>query len=104
MSRSGQVAIVKGAASGIGAATAREFAIEGASVAILDINVEGGEQTAATLRAEGHEVVFHSLDVSDTDACHTLVQAIAAKYGRLDYLVNSAVSFLTKGLDATTAN
>ena len=44
------VAVVTGAASGIGAATAREFAVEGASVVILDINAEGGEQTAAELR------------------------------------------------------
>ena len=104
MDWSGRVAIVTGAASGIGAATAREFAAEGASVAILDINSEGGEQTAAQLRAEGNDAAFHLLDVSDAEACHALVQKIAERHGRLDTLVNSAVSFLTKGLDATTAD
>jgi NAD(P)-dependent dehydrogenase (short-subunit alcohol dehydrogenase family) len=104
MNWSGRVAIVTGAASGIGAATAREFAIEGFSVAILDINAEAGEQTAAGLRAEGYDAAFHPLDVSDADACHTIVRAIAERHGRLDYLVNSAVSFLTRGLDATTAD
>jgi NAD(P)-dependent dehydrogenase (short-subunit alcohol dehydrogenase family) len=104
MNWSGRVAIVTGAASGIGAATAREFAIEGVSVAILDINAEAGEQTAAGLRDEGYDAAFYPLDVSDADACHTIVRAIAERHGRLDYLVNSAVSFLTRGLDATTAD
>lgn len=104
MDWSGKVAIVTGGASGIGEATAREFAVEGASVAILDINAPSGEHVAAELSAEGHRAAFYLLDVADREACEGVVEAIAAQWGRVDYLVNSAVSFIGKGLDATTAD
>jgi NAD(P)-dependent dehydrogenase (short-subunit alcohol dehydrogenase family) len=102
MDWSGRVAIVTGGASGIGAATAREFAREGASVVILDINVALGVEMVGSLRAEGLKASFTQLDVSEAEACREAVQAVFAEHGRLDYLVNSAVSFLGKGLDATT--
>jgi NAD(P)-dependent dehydrogenase (short-subunit alcohol dehydrogenase family) len=104
MDWSGRAAIVTGGASGIGEATAREFAREGVAVAIFDINAEAGEAVAEVLRAEGGAVVFTALDVADADACRIAVEAFAARQGRLDYLINSAASFLTKGLDATTAD
>lgn len=104
MNGSGRVAIVTGGASGIGEATAREFAVEGASVAIFDIDAESGERVVSRLLAEGHTAAFHPLDVSDREACDRAVEAVTAQWGRVDYLVNSAVSFLTKGLDATTAD
>lgn len=101
MDWTGRAAIVTGGASGIGEATAREFANEGASVAIFDINEDAGETLAASLRAEGRDVRFARVDVADVNACRAAVDAFAADAGRLDYLVNSAVSFLSKGLDAT---
>ncbi len=101
MEWSGKVALVTGGASGIGEATVREFAAEGAAVAILDINAEAGERIAAELNAGGHRAAFHGLDVADRDACGRVVAAIAAEWGRVDYLVNSAVSFIGKGLDVT---
>ncbi len=104
MDWSESVAIVTGGASGIGEATAREFAVAGAAAAILDINAVAGEHVAAQLRAEGYRAAFHPLDVSDQEACLRVVEAIAAEWGQVNYLVNSAVSFLTKGLDATTAD
>src|SRR5260221_6294901 len=104
MNWSGRVAIVTGGASGIGEATVREFAIEGASVAILDIDGQNGERVVAELLAEGHRAAFYPLDVSDREACGRVVAAVTAQWSRLDFLVNSAVSFLTKGLDATTAD
>src|SRR5437764_10852201 len=104
MDWAGRVAVVTGSASGIGEATAREFAVEGASVAILDINVEAGERVASQLRAEGYRAAFYPLDVADRDACVRVADAVAAEWGRLDYLVNSAVSFIGKGLDATPAD
>lgn len=101
MNWSGRVAVVTGGASGIGAATVREFAQEGVAVTILDINAPLGEALAETLCSEGWSAAFLPLDVSDAAACQAAVQSVAAKHGRLDYLVNSAVSFLSKGLDVT---
>ncbi|MCI0711130.1 MAG: glucose 1-dehydrogenase [Chloroflexi bacterium] len=102
MNWAGRVAIVTGGASGIGAATVREFANEGVQVAIFDINVEGGEQLAASLIAEGRNVAFWRVDVADQEICREAVQEVAARWGRVDFLVNNAVSFIAKGLDVTT--
>ena len=104
MNWSKKVAIVTGGASGIGAATVREFAKEGASVTIFDINEPLGQQWAKTLRDEGGEVDFFDVDVSDVGACREAVKAVVAKWGRLDFLVNCAVSFISKGLDVTPAD
>ncbi len=104
MDWTGKVGIVTGGASGIGEATAREFAAGGAAVAILDVNGEAGEKVAAALRALGGAASFHEVDVADSEACQAAVRAIVAEYGRVDCLVNNAASFLTKGLDATTAD
>lgn len=98
-----KVAIVTGGASGIGAAIVHEFAAEGAAVAIFDINKPGGESYAAELIAAGHRVSFHHVDVSDAEAVAQAVNAVAAAHGKINYLVNSAVSFTAKGVDVTTA-
>ncbi len=98
----GQVAIVTGGASGIGAATVREFAESGVAVAIFDINVALGEELAEALRAAGHSVEFFAVDVSDAEACLRAVEEFSTRQGRLDCLVNSAVSFIGKGLTSTT--
>src|SRR5947209_1518610 len=102
MDWSGRVAIVTGGASGIGAATVREFAREGAAAVLFDINTQAGEEVASDLKKEGLNAAFVRLDVADADACREAVKSVFAQHGRLDYLVNSAVSFLGKGLDATT--
>lgn len=104
MNWSGRVAVITGGASGIGAATAREFASGGATVAIFDINQSGGEEMARSLQAAGGKALFFRVDVSDADACRHAVEAVAAQQGRLDFLVNNAVSFIAKGLDVTTAD
>lgn len=104
MDWAGRVAIVTGGASGIGAATAREFAVEGAAVAIFDVNREGGEQYAATLRGEGHAAHFFAVDVSNAEACRAGVERVIATLGHIDFLVNNAVSFISKGLDVTAAD
>jgi NAD(P)-dependent dehydrogenase (short-subunit alcohol dehydrogenase family) len=100
MNWSNRVAIVTGGASGIGAATVREFAAEGVRVAIFDINAAGGRNVVETLQAEGHTVAFFPVDVADRQACFDAVQAVDAQWGRIDFLINDAVSFIAKGLDA----
>ncbi len=99
---SGRVAVITGGASGIGEATAREFAVEGASVAILDINAEAGEAAASRLRSDGRDAFFFHLDVSERATCLQVVGEITARWDRVDFLVNCAASFLGKGLDAVT--
>ena len=103
MNWSNRVAIVTGGASGIGAATVAEFAARGVQVAIFDINAERGEAVAQELRAKGQTVAAYPVDVSDAAACQAAVQQVAAQWQRIDFLVNDAVSFIAKGLDATTA-
>lgn len=102
MDWNGKAAIVTGGASGIGAATVRELARQGAMVAVMDINTDGGAANAASLQAEGLKADFYALDVAVAEACRRQVEAFAEAAGRLDALINSAASFLSKGLDATT--
>jgi len=85
-----QVAIVTGGASGFGAEIARAYCNEGAKVLIGDLNAKLGEQTAADLRAKGHNVVFEPADVTKTVDMAKLVAAAQAKFGRLDIMVNNA--------------
>lgn len=99
-----RVAIVTGGASGIGQSTVEEFAQEGARVAIFDINVERGRGVQQALEAQGRTVSFHEVDVSDNVRCRQAVDVVAEQWGRVDFLVNNAISFLTKGLDVTPAD
>ena len=58
---------------------------------------------AQTLRAKGQRVAAYTVDVSDAAACQSAVQQVAERWQRIDFLVNDAVSFIAKGIDATTA-
>jgi NAD(P)-dependent dehydrogenase (short-subunit alcohol dehydrogenase family) len=90
----GKVALVIGAASGIGRAIALRFAREGASVVVADITEEvreGGEPTRAILAREGHPVLFQQTDVADEAAAGRAVAAAVERFGRLDILVNNAI-------------
>jgi 3-oxoacyl-[acyl-carrier protein] reductase len=96
----GSVAIVTGAASGMGRATAHLFADEGARVAILDINTEGLEAVAQEMRSVGAEVLPLGVDLSSRDAVATAVEAAAAHFGGIDILVNNAGLVIPTTVDA----
>jgi NAD(P)-dependent dehydrogenase (short-subunit alcohol dehydrogenase family) len=97
----GKVAVVTGAASGICEATAREFAAEAAKVAILDINAEGAQRVAEELSAGGIQALALPGDVSEAEECKHAVDQVAKAWGRINVLVNGAVSFIAKGIDVT---
>ncbi len=82
-----RVCLITGGAAGIGQATAQRFAQEGAKVVICDVNEELGRQTAATLGPDG---AFYRVDVTDRRAVQEWVDDVAARYGRVDVLVNNA--------------
>lgn len=85
-----KVAIVTGAASGIGRAIAERFAKEGAIVAIADLTKPAAEATAAEFRAKGYKAKAFVMDVTDEAAVDTGVAAILAEYGKIDILVSNA--------------
>lgn len=84
---SGKVALVTGAAQGLGEAQARLFAREGATVVVTDIDAEGGRDIAAAI---GGSAVFHRLDVTDQEQWATVVEQSVAAFGGVDVLVNNA--------------
>ncbi len=86
----GRVAIVTGAASGIGRATAELFGAEGAHVAVLDINSEGARAVVDVIQANGGSAQAWTLDLVDGAAIARAVSAIATKFGGIDLLVNNA--------------
>jgi NAD(P)-dependent dehydrogenase (short-subunit alcohol dehydrogenase family) len=86
----GKVAIVTGAANGIGRATARGFARDGAAVLVADVDLEGGNATADAIRATGGDAEFVPTDVSVPGDVEAMVAAARARWGRLDYAHNNA--------------
>ena len=85
----GKIAVVTGAGSGIGTAITRLFAGEGAKVVLGDL-AESGAALAAELAAEGFEVMFQRVDVTDETSAAALMQVAVTQFGRLDILVANA--------------
>ena len=94
---SGRVAVVTGAASGIGEATARAFALEGASCLIVDINEEAGEAVAASIREGGGAAVFVRCDVSSADECRQAIERAVASFRAVHYLVTAPSASSPRG-------
>ena len=86
----GKVALITGAAHGMGAEDARLFAREGAKVAIADIREEDARKVEAEIAEAGGEAMVIMLDVSKEDQWEQAVAAVVAKFGKLDILVNNA--------------
>ena len=86
----GKVALITGAAHGMGAEEARLFAREGAKVAIADIREEDARKVEAEIAEAGGESMVVMLDVSKEDQWETSVAAVVAQFGKLDILVNNA--------------
>jgi meso-butanediol dehydrogenase/(S,S)-butanediol dehydrogenase/diacetyl reductase len=91
-----KVALITGAGSGIGEATAKTFAREGARVVIADLNDDGGRRVAGEIRRAGGTAEFHHADVGVHAEIEKMVQFTVESFGRLDILHNNAI-FTTVG-------
>ncbi|HZT68369.1 MAG TPA: SDR family oxidoreductase [Terriglobia bacterium] len=96
-----KVAIVTGAGSGIGRATAELLAEEGAKVVVADIDPEGGNGTVEAIRAKGNTAHFVQADISKEADARKISDEAVKVYGGIDILVNNAATFVLKGFEAT---
>jgi len=87
----GKVAIVTGAASGIGEATAALLAREGAAVCVVDIDVEGGKQVVEKIEKAGGQAVFVRADVGRSAQVRRMIERAETAFGRLDIVHNNAI-------------
>src|SRR5262245_13721986 len=85
-----RVALVTGAASGIGRAAAEQLAARGFSVAVVDCNEVGGHDTVRRITAAGGTAGFWAADVSDEESVEKTIAAVVARFGRLDAALNNA--------------
>ena len=91
----GKVAIVTGGAQGLGGATARRLAEEGANVLVADIDLDTAQTNVERIRAQGHEAEAMRVDVGNHADIEAMVEAAVGRWGRLDILFNNAFDVLT---------
>ncbi len=96
----GKVAIITGAGSGMGRATAHLFADEGAKVAVVDVNREGVDRVASEITDAGGTAAAWAIDVTNARAIVTLVSEVVARFGGVDILVNNAGVSLPAPIDS----
>ena len=89
----GKVAIVTGAAQGIGEAYAKALAAQGAAVVVADLNLEAGEGVAAKMIADGGQAMFVQCDVSDAASAQAMAERTVEEFGGIDLLVNNAAIY-----------
>ncbi len=97
----GKTAVVTGGATLIGAAVVRAFLDRGANVAVADIDEAGGQALA---ESAGEHVFFSATDIRDDDAVARFVADTAERFGRIDFLVNLATSYVDEGFASTRAD
>ncbi len=102
MNLQGKVALVTGAGSGLGEATARAFARAGCAVACVDINKEAAGRVANELETQGRKSLAIRCDVSDAPSVQDAVQLTSTRFGRLDILVNCAAIDHTLSVEEMT--
>lgn len=98
----GKIAIITGAAGGIGKGIATAYVKEGATVAIIDLNAEAGNQTIKELQEYAPESIFIQADLTEHDKLAGIVKTIADKFGKIDILVNNAHASRMNSIADTT--
>ncbi len=104
MDLSGRTAVVTGAASGMGKATAIGFGHAGANVALLDLNEHGAQKIADTIDSTGERAMVCTVDIADPSAVRETLDAVRAHFGRLDAVANVAAIFPPTNADINAAN
>jgi len=89
----GKVALITGAASGIGEATALLFAREGASVSLVDVDVENGKRVLAQIQDEGGRAIFVKTDVGKSSQVRRMIERTEKEFRRIDFIHNNAIWF-----------
>ena len=97
----GKIAIVTGAASGIGRMSALRLAEEGAKLVIADLNAAEGEKAAQEIVNTGGDAIFLKLDVTDEEQWKSVIAAVLDRYGRLDVIVNNAGISISHSVEDT---
>jgi NAD(P)-dependent dehydrogenase (short-subunit alcohol dehydrogenase family) len=100
----GEVAIVTGGAQGIGKATAKEFCLEGAKVAIFDINDEKGKAAESEIQKSGGDITYVHCDVSNLAEIDKALEQVSNKYHKINILVNNAAILHSTPIEKITEN